>query len=523
MIRLLNIPRILVYLIVLGVAFAPLATGAAAVPFPGSAAANVDADVEGSMVLEVVDETDDTVTVELSTDVNDVAGYHANLYYDEEVATVESIMGGEGAFDSNPVQNIDAENGSAAFNHANPPSEAEDTPTLAKITFSVPDGQAEIAFDIDSADPVVDSHLGLATTETVFDLAKEPIVIGEDDGNDPAPPSPPGDPGDSPDDDPGDSPDDDPGDSPSDVPTDVPSNITADVTLFENGVTMSTNNVSAGDTVAAVFEDLSDGSTAVSGVSLEMATDANRVGLDTELLPDRPADVSDLSGSEPVTYIEFTPDGFESGDLASASVSFEVSEDALPNEADGDDVRLYRYVNDRWETLETTHEGDNTYVAETPGFSTFVVGVEQADLSVIDASISTDTVNIGESVTVEATVENTGNADGEATITLRVDGEIAEEQSVAVSANSETTTTFSFSSDDAGDYTLAVDDIDAGTLSVNDHSTADGAASDDAADDGDTVDDTGDTFEQFGGSPAVLIVLVVLAIIAAVGVALRQR
>ena len=515
MIRPRDTRHVFVCLIVLGVAFAPLATGAAAGPFPGSAAADVDADVEGSMMLAVVDETDDTVTVELSTDVNDVAGYHVNIYYDEEVATIENITGGEGVFDSNPVQNIDAENGSAAFNHANPPSEAEDAPTLAKITFSVPDGQAEIAFDIDSADPVVDSHLGLATTETVFDLAKEPIVIGEDDGDDPAPPSPP--------EDPGDSPDDDPGDGPSDVPTDVPGNITADVTLFENGVTMSTNNVSAGDTVAAVFEDLSDGSTAVSGVSLEMATDANRVGLDTELLPDRPADVSDLSGSEPVTYIEFTPDGFESGDLASASVSFEVSEDALPNEADGDDVRLYRYVNDRWETLETTHEGDNTYVAETPGFSTFVVGVEQADLSVIDASISTDTVNIGESVTVEATVENTGDTDGEAIVTLRADGGIAEERTITVSANGQTTATFSFSSDDAGDYTLAVDDVDAGTLSVSDGSIADEATSDDAADGGDAIDNTGDTFEQFGGSPAVLIVLVVLATLAAVGVALRQR
>ena len=509
MTRLLDTPRVLVYLVVIVVALA-LATGATAVtagPLGDSSAADVDADVEGAMTLEVVDESDETVIVELSTGLDDVAGYHANLYYDEEVATIESVAGGEGNFDNDPIQNVDNENGSVTFNHANPPSEAENAPTLATITFTVSGGQTEVAFDVDGADPVVDSHIGLDTTQAVFDLAKEPIVIGEDDGEGPASPSPPDDPGDGP----------GGGSAFSDDPTDVPSNVTADVTPFENGVTMVASDVSAGDTVVAVFEEFSDGSTAISGISLEMAGDATRVGLDTEFRPNRPADVAELSGSEPVTYVEFTPDGFGSADLASASVSFEVSEDALPDGATADDVQLYRSVNDSWEPLETAHQGDDTYVAETPGFSTFVVGVKRADLSVTDASLLTDTVSVGETATVEATVKNTGNADGEVTVTLRVDGEIVDERTVSVPANSETTTTFPFSSDDAGGYMLSVDDSDAGTLSVSDHGTVDGEAAGDAA-----VGDSEDTFERFGEISSMLVVLIALVAVAAAGIAIRR-
>ena len=620
MIRLTDTSRISICLMVAVVALAPLATGAAAAASTASLAdsptANVDADTEGEMTLEVVDESDGNVTVELSTDVDDVAGYHARLYYDPDQTEILEIEGVDSEpFDSPPVQNVDNANGTAGFNNAVSSDEAADAPDLATVTFAAPDEAAEIAFDNEE-----ESHVALDTYEPVFDLTKEPIVLGD---GDPAPPAfdvtinednstLEADPdeelhaqatvmnaggetatetvtasvlneevgseeveispseeaelsfvfdaetdyddedivietaGDSDtaalsitdDDESGDDPGDDPdtgnGGAPGggmpgsggDDPADTPDEVVADVTPFENGVSMSANDISAGNTVEGVFEDedVSDDRTTLAGVSLHMDADADEVGLDTELLADRPTDVDELSGSAPVTYVEFTTDGFESADLESASIFFEVTADALPEGATADDVLLHRYVDGDWEALETTHEGDETYVAETPGFSTFAVGAAQADVSVTQASLSTPTVDIGDDVTVDATVENAGNANGEVTIGLLVDGETMAEQTVTVAANDETTTTFSFVPDDAGEYTLAVDDVDAGELSVADDGI-DGDADDTVADGDDaaTSDDDGGITGQFGVNLPTLIGLIALVAIAVAGVALWRH
>lgn len=633
MIQPIDTSRVLVCLMVAVVALAPVAAGAAAAAptasLADSSTADLDADTEGALTLEVVEETDETVTVELSTDVDNVAGYSAWLYYDSDVTEILEIEGVDSEpFDFPPVQNVDNANGTAAFNNAVQSADAANAPDLATITFAAPDeGAAEIAFDNDN-----ESHVALDDYSPVYDLTKESIVIG-DENDDPAPApavfettidesastleadvsedldvqatienigggkdtqtvtasvldeeldsdtvtldggestdvsfafsadldydgedavietaddsdtaplsiSEDGDGGNDPGDGPGNGPGDDPGDdpddgnggapggggggAPGDDSADTPGEVVADVTAFSDGVSMSASGVSSGDTVEGTFEGLSDDRTTISGVSLHMGADADEVGLDTELLADRPADVDELSGSAPVSYVEFTPDGFESADLESASVSFEVSEEALPEGTTDDDVLLHRYADGDWETLETTHEGDGTYVAETPGFSTFAVGSAQADVSVTGASLSSDTVDVGEDVTVDATVENTGNADGEATIGLLVDGETTDERTVSVSANDATTATLSFSPDVAGDYSLSVDDVDAGELSVSDGGTADDGT-DDGGDGAATTDDSEGVLEQFGGSLSTLIGLIALVVIAVAGVAIWRQ
>ena len=92
-----------------------------------------------TLTLEVVDETDETVSVELSSPATDVAGFQANLSYaaDAEVDDVE--FGDVGGVNE---KNVDPDAGYAFLTESNAPGESVDEPTLATITFAV-DGDLE--------------------------------------------------------------------------------------------------------------------------------------------------------------------------------------------------------------------------------------------------------------------------------------------------------------------------------------------------------------------------------------------
>ena len=148
--------RLLVCLVVATVALAPLAGGAAAAG--ATADANTDrvdqstaveqADPAGELTLNATSETNDTVTVTLSTTVEDVAGYQAHLTFDPDATAVVNVSGGEGEFDGDPVTNIDNENGTVQFNGlaASAPDSGVDAPTMATVVFETPDAPTDVSF-----------------------------------------------------------------------------------------------------------------------------------------------------------------------------------------------------------------------------------------------------------------------------------------------------------------------------------------------------------------------------------------
>jgi hypothetical protein len=92
--------------------------------------------------------------------------------------------------------------------------------------------------------------------------------------------------------------------------------------------------------------------------------------------------------------------------------------------------------------------------------------IPQPDIIVTGAQAHPTTVTQGETVNITATAENQGDAEGDKTLELRVDGTAVDEETVSLEAGVETEVTFTWSTDTSGDYDLAVSGVNAGTVTV---------------------------------------------------------
>ena len=118
-------------------------------------------------------------------------------------------------------------------------------------------------------------------------------------------------------------------------------------------------------------------------------------------------------------------------------------------------------------TLTDAVDVAGTYDADVSGDPAGTLTVDQpATFGITTTALSESTIMEGESVTVEATVENTGDRGGTFTAGLREDGTVIDTRDVAVAAGSTETVTFTDTYNTAGSYDLAVNDTAAGTLTV---------------------------------------------------------
>jgi parallel beta-helix repeat protein len=98
--------------------------------------------------------------------------------------------------------------------------------------------------------------------------------------------------------------------------------------------------------------------------------------------------------------------------------------------------------------------------------ATIVVGTDSTPVAVTDATLSASEIHAGQTVTVAATVTNTGQTNETATVSLQVDGAVRDSTTVSVPANTTTSVEFTETFDAPGTYDVAVDDVTAGTLTV---------------------------------------------------------
>jgi subtilisin family serine protease len=118
-------------------------------------------------------------------------------------------------------------------------------------------------------------------------------------------------------------------------------------------------------------------------------------------------------------------------------------------------------------TLTDAVDVAGTYDADVSGDPAGTLTVDQpATFGITTTALSESTIMEGESVTIEATVENTGDRGGTFTAGLREDGTVIDTKDVAVAAGSTETVTFTDTYNTAGSYDLAVNDTAAGTLTV---------------------------------------------------------
>lgn len=152
----------------------------------------------------------------------------------------------------------------------------------------------------------------------------------------------------------------------------------------------------------------------------------------------------------------------------------EANLEGLPPE----NLAVYRYAGTNsggWTALETnvTAEANGTYRYEvvSPGFSTFAVGVRDGEFTVVDANASARSVGVGESVTVDAVIENTGEFDGDYRAVLSANGEFVNDTVVRVPAGEARNVSFTVAFDTAGEYRLAVGERGAGRVTVEPSAT----------------------------------------------------
>lgn len=109
----------------------------------------------------------------------------------------------------------------------------------------------------------------------------------------------------------------------------------------------------------------------------------------------------DGRGDGAIDYVSIDLAGTTDDAVENATITFEVPASKL--EARGvspDEVRLYRFHDGEWRTLNTTALGNGTYEAVTPGFSVFAVGSENAtENAADDASATTEDEAAGTTAT----------------------------------------------------------------------------------------------------------------------------
>jgi len=173
------------------------------------------------------------------------------------------------------------------------------------------------------------------------------------------------------------------------------------------------------------------------------------------------------NGDPALGYFGVTHDGAIGG----GTFAFQVRTDCLADAGiDAEHLRLYRYVDDGWERLQTRiMERNETHVrfeADTDGFSVFAIGYLAADVTVTEATLDPTQITVGDTATVSVTLENNGDVEGTYTVDLQSDGTTIETMDVTVGAGETRTVSLTHQFDTAGEYVLTVDGVTAGTLVV---------------------------------------------------------
>lgn len=128
--------------------------------------------------------------------------------------------------------------------------------------------------------------------------------------------------------------------------------------------------------------------------------------------------------------------------------------------------------------------GESTSVTSTPSFATpgtYELAIEgavagiltvepppRAELRVTNATLAEQAIREDETVAVEATVENPGDAEGTEPIELMADGAVVATTTVSVPPGEATSVTFAPRFEAPGSYDITVGDVAAGTLTVAD-------------------------------------------------------
>jgi len=268
---------------------------------------------------------------------------------------------------------------------------------------------------------------------------------------------------------------------------------------------------------------------------------SGEVDLSTDAFDEESTRFVEATSARPVGFItvEHT---FDSDDLETATHRFRVRKSYLAaTGATAESVALYREEPESYRALSTRRVGEDDayyyFEADTPGFSTFVIGTEAPIFDLGEPTLEQADVETGV-IDASVPVENIGTEPGTYTVRLRGDGVVLAETEVSVPAGETVEATVRTTTPDADGLALTVAGESLGEFTVED-SDADGSerttdagaqptadaedATQPTADAEDATDEPSDTPD--GSAPGGrFIALLVAAVLVVVAVwALRRR
>ncbi|MDQ2054193.1 S8 family serine peptidase [Halobellus sp. H-GB7] len=186
-----------------------------------------------------------------------------------------------------------------------------------------------------------------------------------------------------------------PAPAPTPTPTPTPKT-TSNLTETDGGAELSVRNAKSGETVGAAFGNRtrSDVGT-VTEVRITPASDTESLRISVTPPTRTTGEAPELTDGDPVGYFHADATGVSDDQISNATLRVSVSNASLPAGTAPEQVRLYRHHDGAWQRLNTTHIGNGTYEAETPGFSVFAIGTEPRDgsgVSAAEESTNTPTV-----------------------------------------------------------------------------------------------------------------------------------
>ncbi|MDR5673441.1 CARDB domain-containing protein [Halalkaliarchaeum sp. AArc-GB] len=159
-------------------------------------------------------------------------------------------------------------------------------------------------------------------------------------------------------------------------------------------------------------------------------------------------------------------DGDREGDLRAELVVDGEIENSTTVSLGGHETETITFTYTPGDADEDGHE-----IAVNDASAGFLDVLEPADISVVNASLDSESIEEGESVQVTADIENVGEVAGTTTVRLQVDDETVESSNVTVDSNATETETFTRTFDEPGEYNLSVESIDVGVVTVEESSS----------------------------------------------------
>ncbi|MFB6284815.1 MAG: PGF-CTERM sorting domain-containing protein [Halobacteria archaeon] len=213
-------------------------------------------------------------------------------------------------------------------------------------------------------------------------------------------------------------------------------------------------------------------------------------------------------------------------------MNFDINPDKIDKNTTKSDIVLYKKTATGWSQVELQDrdgpESLYSFKAKMDSFSKLAFGYTVSSIKMSNPSLSSDSVSVGEDVTVTTDLANKGQKSIDRKVELKSNGKVVDEKTVSLGPDETRQVKFRHSFDSSGAYSIKVDDLSAGNLMVTEESqdqtgsdsgtdTGEGTGEDNASQtNASASNDTGDQ-----GQPGFGIVLAMASLLAAVAAARR--